>query len=121
MQITITLSDFEVKALSFCMLDPHQWVENAIKERARISAEELCSAYVSYALQNSLEVPQTKEAIIDKIIETGFRETAEQVNARNQAEIEAKLAAMVSAQEAKLNPNLEKIDPSVVSPTVSPH
>lgn len=118
MQITINLSDFEVKALSFCMADPQHWAENAIKERARVSADDLATAYVTYALQNSLEVPQTKEAIIDKIIETGFRETAAQVNARFEQEMQARIDS--ANLRATTDQSMESNDGRTVS-TVSPH
>jgi len=64
--ISITLTEVEVKALSYVMADPQQWTENAIKERARIAGDELVAAETARMLADPdvTDIPADREAII---------------------------------------------------------
>ena len=66
MDISITLTEVEVKALSYVMADPQQWTENAIKERARIAGDELVAAETARMLADPdvTDIPADREAII---------------------------------------------------------
>ena len=50
MDIMITLTEAESKALSYVALDPQEWAENAVKERSRIAMEEIFQAEVARML-----------------------------------------------------------------------
>lgn len=41
MLINITLNEAETKALSHVTADPNEWAENVVRERARISMEQI--------------------------------------------------------------------------------
>ena len=41
MEIKITLTDAEAKAMSFIAASPQDWAENAVKERARIAMKQI--------------------------------------------------------------------------------
>lgn len=66
MDISITLTEVEVKALSYVMADPQQWTENAIKERARIAGDELVAAETARMLADPdvTDIPADRDAII---------------------------------------------------------
>lgn len=66
MKIEIELTEVEVKALSFVMSDPQEWTENAIRERARLAADEIITAETIRMINdpNVMEIPADKDTII---------------------------------------------------------
>ena len=66
MEITISLTEAEAKALSYVAYDPQDWAENAVKERARIAMEEIFQAEVSRMLAdpNTTEIPADREVVV---------------------------------------------------------
>lgn len=66
MEIKITLTDAEAKALAYVATDPHEWAENAIKERARIAMDEIFQSEVQRMLAdpNTTEIPANREAVV---------------------------------------------------------
>lgn len=66
MEINITLTEAEAKALAYVAYDPREWAENAIKERARVAMEEIFQSEVQRMLAdpNTTEIPADKEAVI---------------------------------------------------------
>lgn len=52
MDITITLTDTEMAALSRVCADPQEWVQNVAKERARIAIEEIVAEQIRTMLDN---------------------------------------------------------------------
>ena len=66
MNISITLTEVEVKALSYVMADPQEWTENAIKERARIAGDELVALETARMLADPdvTDIPADRDAII---------------------------------------------------------
>lgn len=66
MNINVTLTDAEAKALSYVAYDPQEWAENAIKERARIAMDEIFQLEVNRMLAdpNTTEIPADREAVI---------------------------------------------------------
>lgn len=98
MQITITLTDEEVKALSFVMEDPAFWTQNAISERARVAKEETVKSYVSYALANSLTIPSDTMEILTKAEEAGV---VNSVQAQNEIFFQEQQARVAADQAAR--------------------
>lgn len=66
MQITITLTDAEAKALAYVAYSPQEWVENAVKERSQVAMDEIFQAEVQRMLAdpNTTEIPADKEAVV---------------------------------------------------------
>lgn len=66
MKLTITLTDVEVKSLSYVMADPQQWTENVIRERARIAGDEVVARETARMLAdpNVTDIPADRDAII---------------------------------------------------------
>ena len=65
-EINVKLTELEVLALECKQICPCDWVCNAIHNRARIAADDIISNYVSKALENGWEIPQTKLDIVKK-------------------------------------------------------
>ena len=91
--ITITLTDTQMKGLEYAALSPQEWAENAVTERARIANDEIVNLTVQYCLDNSVQVPATREDIVAYAFANGIVKTA----AERQAEAEAAVAAMQGA------------------------
>jgi hypothetical protein len=66
MNITITLTEAEAKALAYVALSPQEWAENAVHERARIAIEEIFQIEVQRMLAdpNTTEIPADREAVV---------------------------------------------------------
>jgi hypothetical protein len=66
MNITITLTEAEAKALAYVALSPQEWAENAVHERARIAIEEIFQLEVQRMLSdpNTTEIPADREAVV---------------------------------------------------------
>lgn len=66
MKIEITLTEAEAKALSCIALDPQDWAENAVKERARIAMEDIFRLEVARMIQDPAitEIPADRETVV---------------------------------------------------------
>jgi hypothetical protein len=66
MDITITLTDAEVKALAYVAVDIQDWVDNAVKERCRLAMEEIFKLEVErMAADPSIKnIPADKEQVV---------------------------------------------------------
>ena len=88
--ITIALTDTQSAGLEYAALSPQEWAENAVTERARIANDEIVNMTVQHCLDNSVQVPATREDIVAYAFANGVVKTA----AERQAEAEAAAAAM---------------------------
>ena len=61
---TITLSDAEDKALGAVTFSQNEWIQNAVKERCRISIEEIVASEVQRITANGGTISGTKEDIV---------------------------------------------------------
>jgi hypothetical protein len=66
MEITVTLTEAEAKALAYVAADPTEWVSNAAHERARIAMDEIFQIEVARMLAdpNTTEIPADREAVV---------------------------------------------------------
>lgn len=66
MEIKITLTEAEAKALSYVAFDPQEWVENAVKERCRTAMEEIFQVEVQRMLSDPkiTEIPADRETVV---------------------------------------------------------
>jgi hypothetical protein len=66
MEIKITLTQAEAKALAYVSANPEEWANNAVKERARIAMEEIFQLEVQRMLAdpNTTEIPADREAVV---------------------------------------------------------
>ena len=83
--ITIELTDTQFKGLEYAALSPSEWAENAVTERCRIANDEIVQMTVQHCLDNGIQVPATREAIVAYAFDNDIVKTA----AVRQAEAEA--------------------------------
>lgn len=72
---TITLTDAEKKAMEYAAYDPQEWVENAMKERARIAIEEIVKICVEKCLETNIQIPSSKDDMVLLAFEQGWVKT----------------------------------------------
>jgi hypothetical protein len=58
---TIELTDIEVKGLNYVALSADEWIQNAIRERARLAIDELVNDDIQFRLKNGLAISGTRE------------------------------------------------------------
>ena len=66
MNITITLTASQEKALAFVALSPQDWAENAVHNRCRIAIDEIYAAEVARMTDDPTitSIPADKEAVV---------------------------------------------------------
>ena len=74
--ITITLTDTQMKGLEYAALSPQEWAENAVTERARIANDEIVQMYTNRALDEGVQIPATRELIVADAFTRGWAQTA---------------------------------------------
>lgn len=81
--ITITLTDAQYKGLQFAANSPQEWAENALENRCRQANDEIVKIYTNRALDEGVQIPTTREAIITDAFTRGWVQTAAEVDAAN--------------------------------------
>jgi hypothetical protein len=76
MNYTITLTDTEKAAMEYVAYDPQDWVENAMKERARIAIDEIVKLAVEKFLEAGQTIPGSKEEIVAAAYSNNWVQTA---------------------------------------------
>ena len=95
--ITITLTDTQMKGLEYAAFSPQEWVENAATERARRANDEIVQMYTNRALDEGVQIPATRELIVADAFTRGWAQTA----AEAQAAAEAAMAAQTAEEPAE--------------------
>ena len=86
--ITITLTDTQLKGLEYAALSPQDWAENAITERARIANDEIVKLTVDHCLDNDIQVPANREAIVVYAFDNDIVYTAAERQANSEVALE---------------------------------
>ena len=76
MNYTVTLTETEKKGMEYVALDPQDWVENAMKERARIAVDEIVKIAVEKFLAAGQSIPGSKEEIVAAAYSNNWIQTA---------------------------------------------
>ena len=84
-QYNITLTDAEDSALSYVAFSQDDWIQNAVHERCRIAIEEIVALTVQQCLANNVQIPGSK----DEIVELAFAQGWVMAATQRQAEVEA--------------------------------
>ena len=91
-QYTITLSSAEDKALSFVAFSQDDWIQHAVHERCRAAIEEIVAITVQQCLANNVQIPGSKDDIVELAFAQGWVKTGAQREAEFQAEVAARQA-----------------------------
>ena len=87
--ITIELTETQYKGLEYAAASPQDWAENAVTERCRIANDEIVALSVKHCLDNGIQVPTTREAVVAYAFDNELVKTAAQRNEEAQAELPA--------------------------------
>lgn len=80
MDITITLTDTEYKALEYAALSPQDWADNALKNRARIAKDEIIALLVKHCNENNVQLATGEDAQVAQAFSLGVVKTALEVS-----------------------------------------
>jgi hypothetical protein len=81
--ITIELTDTQYKGLQYAALSPEEWADNVVTDRARIANDEIIKIYMERALDEGIQMPITREAIIEDAFTRGWVMAAAERNEVN--------------------------------------
>ena len=84
--ITITLTDTQMKGLEYAAVSPQDWAENAVTERARRANDEIIQIYTNRALDEGVQIPATRELIVEDAFAREWVQTAFDRQAAEDAE-----------------------------------
>lgn len=75
-ELTVTITDTQLKGLEYTANSPQEWAENAITNRARIAVDEIVSIYTARALDEGVQIPTTRDEIVTDAFNRGWVQTA---------------------------------------------
>jgi len=78
--LTVTITDTELKALKNVMLDPEEWTENAVKNRARKATESICALLLQHCNENDIALAVGKDAQVTQAYALGVVSEIASVN-----------------------------------------
>lgn len=87
---TVVYTATEDLAMQYASASVDDWIQNACHERARIATEEIVQLAVQKYLEAGMQIPSTREDIVQGAFDNGWVKTAAQ---RNQEAIENKPVA----------------------------
>jgi hypothetical protein len=77
---TVKLTDTEDKAMSYCTASTQAWVDNALKNRARIAKDEIIALNTAHCNENSIQIATGEDAQVAQAFTLKVVKTAEEVN-----------------------------------------
>ena len=83
----VDITDTEDKALSYASALQQDWIDNAVHNRCRIAIEEIVDIYTKRALNESVQIPTTRELIVADAFKRGWVKTAQQRNEEAQSNL----------------------------------
>ena len=75
---TVSLTDTEVKSLEYAAVDNQDWIDNAVKNRARIAKIEIIRANTSYCNKNGIAIAVGEDAQVEQAYSLGVVKTAKE-------------------------------------------
>jgi len=76
---TIELTDTEDKAMSYASISTQDWVENALKNRARIAKDEIITANMAHCNANGITIATGEDKQVEQAFELKVVKTAKEV------------------------------------------
>ena len=79
--ITINLTDTQIKSLEYCSYSVQEWCDNAIHNRAFVAQEEIIAALVAHCNANGITIATGVDAQITQAYDLKVVKTAAEVQA----------------------------------------
>lgn len=77
---TVKLTDTEDKAMSYCSVSTQDWIDNAIKNRARIAKDEIIALNTAHCNTNSIQIATGEDAQVNQAFDLKVVKTAKERN-----------------------------------------
>ena len=77
---TIELTDTEDKAMTYAALSTQDWVDNALKNRARIAKDEIIAANMAHCNANGIAIATGEDKQVEQAFTLKVVKTAKEVN-----------------------------------------
>ena len=77
--ITVSLTDTEIKCLEYAAAVPQDWADNALTNRARIAKDEIISALVTHCNANSVAIATGEDAQVTQAFDLKVVKKASEV------------------------------------------
>lgn len=81
--ITVTVTDTQVKCLEYAAYSVQDWCDNAIHNRARIAQEEIIAALVAHCNANDIAIATGTDAQVAQAYELGVVDTSRNITDNN--------------------------------------
>jgi glycine cleavage system H lipoate-binding protein len=75
MNYTITLTETEKLAMEYIAYEPQEWIENIVKERARITIDEIVKIAIEKFFEINESIPGSKDEIVSQAYSRGWIKT----------------------------------------------
>ena len=82
--ITISLTDTQIKSLEYCSYSVQEWCDNVISERARKAKDEIIAKLVAHCNANSISIATGEDAQITQAYALKVVDTAKNVSDNNE-------------------------------------
>jgi hypothetical protein len=77
---TVNLTDTETKSLEYVAASNQDWIDNAVKNRARIAKDEIISINTAHCNKNSIAIAVGEDAQVTQAYTLGIIKTAADLN-----------------------------------------
>jgi hypothetical protein len=85
MQHTVTLTQAEYLALGYAAVSPEDWIDNAIHYRCSVAIEDIVKICVERCLASNIQIPGSKDAMVELAFENGWVKSAAETHAEQMA------------------------------------
>ena len=77
---TVKLTDTEDKAMTYAALSTQDWVDNALKNRAKIAKDEIIAANMAHCNANEITIATGEDKQVEQAFTLKVVKTAKEVN-----------------------------------------
>ena len=96
--ITVSVTDTQMKCLEYAAHTVQDWCDNAIHNRARIAQDEIIAKLVEHCNANDIAIATGVDAQITQAYDLGVVDTAANIQAAADAEAATRLAEAEAAE-----------------------
>ena len=87
---TITLTNIEEKAFTYISDNQITWITDAFQNRALVAINEIVKIYTERALDEGIQIPATREEIVNDAFTRGWVKTVQERNEEAQSQLSVK-------------------------------